>query len=352
MDRISVRSPIFLLGILSVLLQSCAQQGALTNEKDTDAYLAESVVSSINIGLSDAERSQSLTARLEKSTPNFPQSFFALLNEKAKKMTGFRSIASAPIPGSCGVSRYSPSLGGGSCAATPGGQVVTSNYNCGIFEAQDQQLSGSITTTFSSPDICNTWLTSIPTTGSFVDTTSTFVRTTLDNSIITTFTDSSPNYNQVSIGGGVSVGFGAGTNSVAILGLKKTRVSSLKATLYEHSVHTQSAIVATGSLAAGSRAIASGTVIVDHNLDDFTATGVISDLKWSTTCCLPVSGTIDFTLTGKRIGQALVDFNTGTCGEVKLSGSAEVTPPPTKASPTPSPTASDSVVTQTIGGCE
>jgi hypothetical protein len=174
----------------------------------------------------------------------------------------------------------------------------------------------------------------------------------LDNSIISTFTDSSPNYNQVAIGGGVSVGFGAGTNSVSILGLKKTRVSSMHATLYEHSVHAPSAIAVTGSLAAGTRAIVSGTVIVDHNLDDFTATGVISNLKWSASCCLPVSGTIAFTLTGKRIGETLVNFNTGTCGNVQLSGSAEVTPPPTQASPTPSPTASESVVTQTIGGCE
>jgi hypothetical protein len=325
-------------------MQGCAQQGAFTNEKDNDAYLAESVVSSINLGLADAERASSLTAQLDQKKSD---SFFARMKKGA-----FRSLASTPIAGACSANRYSPALGSGSCAATTGGVVVTSNYNCGIFQAQDQLLSGQITTTFDSAATCNSWLGGTQSTGSFTDTTSNFVRTTLDNSIITTFTDSSPNYNQVPIGGGVSVGFSGGTNAVSILGLKKTRVSPLKATLYEHSVHTTTAIDVTGTLAAGTRAIASGTVIVDHNIDQFTATGLINNLQWNSTCCLPISGTIDFTLTGKKTGTANINFNTGTCGEVTLTDNVEITPPATKATPSPTPTASQAIVTETIGGCE
>jgi hypothetical protein len=343
MDRVSGLAFIS----IGVLLQACAQQGSFTNENDNDAYLAESAVSSLNLGLADAERASSLTARLDGNNSKKSESFFAFLKTSAS-----RSLAAVGNPGSCNASRYSPSLGSASCAASVGGVLVTSNFNCGVFQAQDQLLTGTITTTFDSTSTCNTWLASIPTSGSFTDTTSNFVRTTLDNSIVTTFTEPSANYNNVSIGGGVSVAFGSGTNSVSILGLKKTRVSSQKVTLFEHSVHTTNAISSSGSLAAGTRAIASGTVIVDHNVDQFTATGTISSLQWNSACCLPVTGTITFNLSGKKTGTAIVDFNTGACGEVKLTDNVEMTPPATKTNPSPTPTPSQGITTQTIGGCE
>jgi hypothetical protein len=322
------------LVVLGVMASAACSNSGPQTVSDSKAYLAETAIGSMNSALTDDEKTGSIAAG-------------GAGNAASRKMVISRSLAAT----SCGTTRYVPALGSLSCAGTAGNDTVTSVLNCTIDQGVDQLLKGTVTLSFDDPNTCGEWLTGAPTSGSMTWTASKLLRTTTDFSGVTTSSQPSNNYKGVAIGGGIKTSFGTGT-SIDILGLHVLRQASGNVTVFDHSITTPAALSVTGTLAEGTRSIASGTVVIDHNIQNFTATGTISGLKWaSSTCCLPSEGSINFALSGSAIGNIFVNFDTGTCGKVSISD-ASVVATPTKPSPSPIPSGMASNYTALLGGCQ
>lgn len=112
-----------------------------------------------------------------------------------------------------------------------------------------------------------------------------------------------------------------GDRTLSILGLHLHAVSATGSVLYDHTVSTSSGIAITGH--GITRAIASGTVTVEHNLAKYTAQAQITTslLYTRAACCHPDSGVITSTLTGSTQGTETLTFTgatTGKCGTATL----------------------------------
>jgi hypothetical protein len=317
--------------VLGVLGAASCSNYAQQTVSDSTAYLAETAVGSINSALTDDERSDSVVGAG---------------NAASRKMGISRNLAGT----GCGNARYTPALGTASCSGTTGGVTVTSVLNCSVAQGLDALLKGTVTLTFDNASDCAQWLSGTPA-GSVTWTSDKLLRTTSDSSGVITSSDPVKNYKGVTIGGGMKSAFGTGT-SVNINGLHVTRLATGNVPVFDHTITTTGALGVSGTLAAGTRTITTGIVVVDHNTQLYTATGTIANLKWtSPNCCLPATGTINFALSGSASGNVLVDFNTGTCGKVAVTDSSVIA---TQAnpSPTPIPSGMASNYTTTIGGCQ
>lgn len=285
--------------VASISATGCGKKADLGAD---DAYLvADSAVSSVNGALNDSEQSNS----------------YALHR-------GFEVIPTA-YAASCGLSRFSPSIGG-NCNATAGGKTVTANFaNCTAGRSDEFTFNGQVSLAFDSNATCNQWLsgTGLPTTGSVTRTTSNFTRSNPGGSSVAVSSATHTNYSGVSIGGGVTTAFGAGTRTVTISGLHRIRTSAAGRTVFDHSVTTTSPIVVSGTRLGGNRVVSSGTVKVDHNLAKFSSTASLSGLTWNASCCHPISGTVTFALVGGETGSIAIDYASGTCGEAKITKDGE-----------------------------
>jgi hypothetical protein len=324
----------FLLGQL-LLGAGCSNPGSYT-VSDNSAYVAETIVGSINAALNENERTSSIASA---SSAN--------VRSAARTKSNAQAVRSLAANASCAASRFSPALGGTSCTGTVGGDTVTATYSCNTGENLDLSLRGTAILTFDSPTTCGAWLEAIPTQGNMTWTSTDFTRITTDEAVIITNSSDTTNYKKVTIGGGIKTAFGS-TSSLNILGLRVTREIGSNQVIYDHTIRSNTPFSVTGTQAAGSREVISGSVTVDHNVDQYSAYGVISDLKWNTTCCVPASGTINFTFSGTRVGAMTMDFNTGTCGSITVSDATQ----PASAGPTPGASPSPVTSTQTIGGCQ
>jgi hypothetical protein len=319
------------LGVLATA--ACTNQSQQSTVSDSTAYLAETAVGSINSALTDDEKNENVSGGAG--------------NAASLKMVS-RNIAGVPA---CGTSRYTPALGAQSCMGTVNNSTVVSNLNCAVAKGLDQLLHGAVTLSFDTSTTCAQWLAGTPSAGSVVWTSDKLLRTTTDSSGVMTSSSAFKNYKGVTIGGGIKTAWSTGL-SVDIIGLHVTRVAVGNLPIFDHTVTTTGALAVSGALSAGTRAIASGTVVVDHNTQQYTATGTIANLKWtSPSCCLPTEGTINFALSGSGNGNILVDFNTGSCGKVAITDTSVVA---TKASPSPTPVPSGmaSVYSSVISGCQ
>jgi hypothetical protein len=283
----------------SVSATGCAKKTADLSTDQT--YLvADSAVSSVNGSLNDSEQANSYAVH-----PS-PSRF---------------EIISTAYAASCGLSRFSPSVGG-TCNATPGGKTVTANFNdCTAGRSDEITLDGQVALTFDSGATCNTWLAGIglPTSGSVTRTTTNFTRGNPGGSVVSVSSAPFVNYAGTSIGGGVTTAFGVGTRTLTINGLHRVRTSATGKTVFDHSVSTTAPLVVTGTRLGGNRTISSGTVKVDHNLAKFSSTASLSGLSWNSSCCHPISGTVTFALVGADTGSIVIDYNTGTCGEANIT---------------------------------
>lgn len=324
------------LGVLTSV--ACSNSGPMT-VSDSTAYLAETSIGSLNAALTDDERSPSVAAGAG--------------NAASLKNGASRSLAAFP---GCGNGRYNPPFGATSCAGTVGDATVTSTLNCAVAQGVDQLLKGSVALSFDKPATCVEWLNGIPTSGSVTWTSSNFLRTTTDSSGVYTSSQPAKNYLGVTIGGGMKTAWGTSpttgtTTSLNINGLHVTRQTTGNLTVFDHTVTTTGALNVTGTLAGGNRAIAAGTIVVDHNVQHYTATGAITNLAWSASCCIPTSGSINYTMSGSAFGNIIVNFETGTCGKVSVSD-ASVIATQSNPSPTPVPSGMASIYTAVIGGCQ
>jgi hypothetical protein len=295
MKCLSITRFVAMTVITSVSATGC---GTKTDLSGDQTYLvADSAVSSVNGALNDSEQANSYALR-----------------------RGFEIIPTAYAV-SCGLSRFSPSVGG-NCAGTVGAKTVTANFNsCEAGRSDEFTFNGQVTLTFDSSATCNTWLGGIglPTSGSVTRTTTNFTRTNPGGSQVSVSSAAFPNYAGVSIGGGVTTTFGAATRLLTINGLHRVRTSATGREVFDHTVSTTSPIVVSGTRLGGNRVISSGTVKVDHNLAKFSSTASMSGLSWNSSCCHPIAGKLTFALVGTDTSSIVIDYATGTCGVANIT---------------------------------
>jgi hypothetical protein len=82
------------------------------------------------------------------------------------------------------------------------------------------------------------------------------------------------------------------------------------------SVRTLSPVAVTGALSRQNRTMNGGAIEVNHNLAQFTTTMVPSNLRWSNSCCHPVSGSLALSFSGSKTGSAAVTFQ--GCNSIQL----------------------------------
>jgi hypothetical protein len=316
---------LWLLCMAAVMVAGC-KNGRGIQTPDSTAYLAESVVAILNAAITDDVRATNLAHA---------------------DLHAHRALANLSA---CSTSRYSPALGSQTCLNTVKGETVTSTLDCLVNQNQDALLKGTVTLTFDTPTTCATWLTGTAQSGTVTWTSTNFDRVLADATAVTTSSAPSDNYNNVSIGGGIETAFSSSSFAISVLGVRTVRVLG-DTTIYDHSVHTSSAINASISPSSATPVISSGTITVDHNLANYSAFGTLSALSWNSNCCVPDAGQMSFTLSGSRTGTVVVNFNTGTCGTVNVTDSS-VAVTTSGASPSPTGSPVPVVYTQSIGGCQ
>jgi len=298
MLRFNLIRTFILSAITATSVSGCAKKATSVVTTDQTYLVADSAVSSVSGALNDSEQA----------------------NSYALHSPGFELISTA-YAASCGLSRFSPSIGG-NCNATTGAETVLSNFvNCTAGRSDEFTMNGQVVLTFDTNSTCNTWLSGmgLPTSGSVTRTTTNFTRSNPDGSIVAVSSAAFTNYAGTAIGGGVTTTFGAGSRSLSINGIHRVRTSALGRTVFDHSVSTTSPLIVTGTRLGGNRTISSGTVKVDHNLAKFSSTASLAGLSWNSSCCHPISGVVTFALTGSSTDSVAIDYASGTCGEAKIT---------------------------------
>ncbi len=296
------------LATATLALTGCAPDASeQSDETESEAQVAESAASAAGAALNDSEQSASFT----QSTTPF-------------KQLGNWILAPA-YADSCGLSRFTPSIGSTSCAGYQDGKTVLSTFDgCSGWRGDDFSFTGTIILTFDATTTCDEWVNggSLPTSGSVTRTTEGLVRKNPNGSSVTSDSKSHTNYNGETVTGGVKTSFQAdGTRSIEILGTHRVRVSPKGRTVFDHSIRTASPLTVAGTLAARNRRATSGAVKVDHNLAKFTSIATMTGLEWDSTCCHPIGGEISIERSGSRSGTVTVDFASGTCGQVQVTKS-------------------------------
>lgn len=273
----------------SAAFMGCQKRGPVDNLTGL-AYsgIIDSAVGSLNLVLNDAERTTAI-----------------------------------PSDTTCTGARFSPALGTATCAGTVGGKTIDLAYNCAAVATTDVTLTGSAAMTFSDAATCNQWVsTGVPTSGSTVWTSSNFSRTGSGGTVASS-SALHTNYIGTSVGGGATISYlGGPTNAMTVAFGGLRRRGSVSGLTINHSVRTAigASIGVSGTLALANRAIPNGTIIVDDNSGNFTATITMTAVSWGTaSCCYPTAGALSIALSGSATGTATASFATGTCGRVNVT---------------------------------
>lgn len=120
------------------------------------------------------------------------------------------------------------------------------------------------------------------------------------------------------VGGGALLTKTTTGHNLEILGKNKIFTRNGRV-LRNKSIRTTAALEISGGLARGQRQVNNGQIEVIHNLAEFVATYTAQDLRWSSSCCHPVSGSLSVEYTGSLQGTAQVEFQ--SCGQATLERS-------------------------------
>lgn len=93
--------------------------------------------------------------------------------------------------------------------------------------------------------------------------------------------------------------------------------------LFNVSVRTISPIAITGGLNRSQRVANGGSLEINHNKAGYTALWSFSDVRWSNTCCHPVSGNVNIVFSGTKTGQATLTFDGCGSGHVTQDGQSQ-----------------------------
>ena len=99
----------------------------------------------------------------------------------------------------------------------------------------------------------------------------------------------------------------------------KESTSSGAAEIFDFSVRTTTNVTVTGSLSRNSRVVSGGEIEMAHNDDEFLALHVPTNVTWSgTSCCHPISRTLESTLSGTKEGTFTTTFGP-SCGQATIT---------------------------------
>lgn len=123
-------------------------------------------------------------------------------------------------------------------------------------------------------------------------------------------------YSGDTIGGGATL-----TNTVSgweldILGKHKVFTRNGRERMNK-SIKTLAPLEISGGIRRANRRVNNGQLQVSHNLAEFKAIYTAQDLRYSSSCCHPVSGSMSVEYTGSISGTATVEFN--SCGSATLT---------------------------------
>jgi hypothetical protein len=124
-------------------------------------------------------------------------------------------------------------------------------------------------------------------------------------------------------GGGQKVtNLGSGSFSYAVLGMERVATTPKGTKLFDVSTNTSSPLTVTGTTRS-SRVVNGGTLVVTHNILNYTATLSPSNLTWAAGCNCPISGSWNGTLSGSRTGSYVLAITGCGTGTVTANGKTE-----------------------------
>jgi hypothetical protein len=228
----------------------------------------------------------------------------------------------------CDRTRFTPMLPASSCAGTHEDRTAVVDFNgCSPAGYWYITLHGQVQLLFDTPTTCSEWVNMgpLPTSGSVVRTTSNY-KAKFGRLSVTLNTNYQDNYLAQDLGGGVVTNFTASGREMNILGLHREgfykNVQGTEIKVFDHTISTPTPIVVTGTKAAGSRVVHSGSLKIDHNLAGYSLDASVANLQYSNNCCYPTAGSLDFTRSGAKSGSMQVDFSS-TCGQVSITMDGE-----------------------------
>lgn len=310
---------VYKLLILQVIIafSACGPGGSGLSTNQSSAMSEDGVLNTLESALSVANSAFNDVERVNTLTFKSTKSFFNLA-----------------YAASCGIDRFSPSIGSANCNNTENQKTVLAQFSgCTAGIQNDYSLNGTVKLSFNSSSTCDSWITgNIPTSGDVTRTTSEFTRKNSDNSTITIDSNSHVNYdNTVTIGGGIKTIFQPTTtininNQIKVVsqryvqvdGMQRIKKLSSGTTYFEHLIKTNSPLSILGSRSENYREV-NGSMIVYHNKAKYTAIHSFSHVTWASNCCYPTEGTVTTTTSGSLTGTISADFKTGTCGEVNVT---------------------------------
>lgn len=176
-------------------------------------------------------------------------------------------------------------------------------------------LSGNVTLTYSNGSC------SMSTDGNTVTRTYEWTLTGPRGGTVTRTSASMMDYTGASYGGGGRLTKTASGFSLDILG-KHTELYGPRGTVwYDVSMRTTAAL-SLNQVARSGRILTGGALQVNHNLAEFTATFVPSNVVWTSSCCHPTGGSISVSYSGSRSGSGTLQFG-ATCGTATLTAGSE-----------------------------
>lgn len=187
--------------------------------------------------------------------------------------------------------------------------VKSATYNACDINYGSATLSGSVQLTYSH-NSCT-----LTTNGDSVTRTYDVVFTGPRGGAISHSSALASDYRGTQYGGGGKLTVAPVGWTVDILG-RHTNLTWKGRSLYNVSVRTLAPMSITGSLGRNGRILNGGQLEVNHNLAKFTSVIQPNNLQWQSTCCHPVSGSLNISFSGSKSGSATVQFN--GCGSATL----------------------------------
>ncbi len=194
-------------------------------------------------------------------------------------------------------------------AAACAGSIKTATYAGCTLGSSFFTVTGNTQLTYSSVGVCGTGL-SI--TNDSVTREYDYSITGPGGGTLRVFSTAQTDYRGNSISGGGRLTRTASGWNVELLGKNKVLNGALGPELINYSLRTTTPVNITGGITRGTRVANGGALEVIHNKSKFIATHTLTALTWSASCCHPVSGSIETTLSGSKTGTINTTF-TG-CG--------------------------------------
>lgn len=193
--------------------------------------------------------------------------------------------------------------------------VKTKSYQDCTIGTSSFRLNGDVSLSYSDSANCD-----LDTTGESVTRNYDTTRTTAWGAQLRTYSDNHTDFENNTYGGGGKLTRTDNGYELEILGKHKSRTSARGRSSLDISIRTTSPI-SMDQLARHNRTVNGGAIVIAHNLAQYKVTLEPSNLSYISSCCYPVSGTLNVTYTGSISGSGTVTFS--SCGQATVSRGAD-----------------------------